>query len=191
MRNLLSPPTAGRATPGQIHGSRWPPQAHADMAIREPPEVTVGNGLRQFADHAAIGRLHDAYRRTGGMADRRELERWMVDCGAGGAASLAGLLADRRVFGFAAGDRYWLPMFQFDLADLSTKAAPTRVVAALGSAFDGWRLAQWFVQPHPGLEGRRPVDLLIGDPGRVLAAACGEQPAPARPATDRLPFMSS
>jgi hypothetical protein len=193
MRNALSLPPADRLAPGLIHGLRWPPQAHADLAVRQPaePGAVAGNGARQLQDRAAIGRLHDAYRRTGGMADRRELVRWMVDCGAGDAASLAGLLAGRAVFGFAADERYWLPMFQFDLADLSIRPAPTRVAAALGGALDGWLLAQWFAQPHPGLDDRRPVDVLNGDPARVLAVAAGEQTAPAQPVTTSVPFMSS
>jgi hypothetical protein len=194
MRILPSLPPASHAAQGLIHGSRWPPQAHADMAIRQPPEaaVTAGSLPRPRPDRAAVDRLHDAYRRLGGMADRRDLVRWMVDCGAGDAATLAGLLADRRVFGFAAGAHDWLPMFQFDLTDLSTRPAPASVAAALGDAFDGWRLAQWFALPHPGLDGRRPVDLLQGDPLRVIAVAAGDRCGSGQPGvTTSVPFMSS
>ena len=62
-------------------------------------------------------------------------------------------------------------MFQFDLRDLSTKHGPRQVLNELGTAFDGWELAVWFVQPNSWLNDRSPVDLLNTQLSAVLEAA--------------------
>jgi hypothetical protein len=67
------------------------------------------------------------------------------------------------------GDHWW-PMFQFDAA-MALREPVVRVRAELRQVFDGWDMAEWFVQPNSWLEGRCPLDLLETEPADVLRAA--------------------
>lgn len=115
--------------------------------------------------------MRDAYRRSGGLARGEELARLLEDQRRGDFVSLAKLIAAGEVLAFEWRDAHWIPMFQFDLGDLSIKPAPRRVLAELSKAFDGWSLAAWFVEPSSWLNRQRPVDLLESDPSAVLEAA--------------------
>jgi len=64
-----------------------------------------------------------------------------------------------------------VPMFQFELRNLSVKPGLRQVLAELSTAFVGWALANWFVRPHGWLKDRRPVDLMDTDISQILAAA--------------------
>ena len=48
------------------------------------------------------------------------------------------------------------------------------VLAKFGDEKDGWGLAYWFASAHGFLGGKRPQDLLMKSPDRVLAAAADE-----------------
>jgi hypothetical protein len=91
--------------------------------------------------------------------------------------SLEKLIASGKVFGFDWRRTFWVPMFQFDLGDLSVKQGPRHVWAALAATFDGLTLAAWFVRPSAWLYGRRPVDLLDSNLLDVLQAARSEMTA--------------
>jgi hypothetical protein len=68
-------------------------------------------------------------------------------------------------------ETFWIPMFQFELRDLSINPQSQSVLDALAGAFSGWSLASWFTQPNGWLNGHRPVDLLRLDAASVLQAA--------------------
>ena len=112
-----------------------------------------------------------AYRTTGGTARGEDLARLLQDRLQGGCASLAKLIASGLVFGFEWRRTLWIPMFQFDLRDLSVTAEPRQVLDELADKFDGWALAAWFAQGNAWLDGRRPVDVLNVDLPMVLNAA--------------------
>jgi hypothetical protein len=114
--------------------------------------------------------LRSAFQESGGTVREREL-LWLLEDFQRGFASPARLLLEEEIFGFVWGSNLWIPMFQFDLADMSVRLGPQRVRAALGANFKDWKLAAWFARPHPALEGRRPVDLLGLDLTAVLKAA--------------------
>ena len=48
------------------------------------------------------------------------------------------------------------------------------VLAVFGDAKDGWGLAYWFASANSLLGGKRPQDVLLKSPDRVLAAAADE-----------------
>ena len=48
------------------------------------------------------------------------------------------------------------------------------VLALFGDAKDGWGLAYWFASANSFLGGKRPQDVLLKSPDRVLAAAADE-----------------
>jgi len=96
--------------------------------------------------------------------------------GEGAEAATSGrLLVSHGVFSFEWQAAHWVPMFQFDLRDMSVKPRPRRVVAELAEVFDGWALATWFVHPNSWLHGRRPVELLDTHLEAVLEAARGDR----------------
>jgi hypothetical protein len=122
-------------------------------------------------DEREIDAMRDAYRKTGGIARGDDLARWMKESGSGDILHLAKLLVSGVIFSFDWRSTFWVPMFQFDLGDLSIRQAPRRVIAQLGSSFDGWAISTWFSQPNSRLKGRRPVDLLESNLPQVLESA--------------------
>ena len=112
-----------------------------------------------------------AYRSSGGTARGDDLARLLQDRLRGGCISLAKHISCGDVFGFEWRRTLWIPMFQFDLRDLSVTAEPRLVLHELANKFDGWSLATWFAQGNSWLGGRRPVDVLGVDLPTVLNAA--------------------
>lgn len=115
--------------------------------------------------------LREALRGNGGIAQGDDLARLLEDHRLGDFVSLARLIAQHDVFGFEFHSSFWIPMFQFDLRDLSLTRGAAPVVAKLAEAFDGWMVAGWFAVPNPRLGNRRPVDALNEAPQQVLSAA--------------------
>lgn len=72
---------------------------------------------------------------------------------------------------FEWGNELWFPAFQFNPLDMTLRPGAAQVVAELGSVFDGWELAGWFVEPSVWLGNARPVDLISTDAESVLGAA--------------------
>jgi hypothetical protein len=142
---------------------RWARSSAIPQAAQEPPEC--------FHDEREFAALRVAYRATGGVACGDDLARLLEDQRCGDFVSLARLIASRDIFGFVWQHAFWVPMFQFDLRDLTIKSGPRRVLAELAAEFDGWALADWFVRASSWLNGQRPVDLLDSDLPSVLKAA--------------------
>jgi len=115
--------------------------------------------------------LRQALRGSGGVARGDDLARLLEDHCLGDFVSLARLIAQHDVFGFEFRAAFWVPMFQFDLRDLSLTNGAAPVVAQLAEVFDGWSLASWFAWPNPCLGNWRPVDVLDATPTDVLSAA--------------------
>jgi len=112
-----------------------------------------------------------SFRATGGLVPGDALARLLQDQGRGDTASLARWIVSGQVFGFACSGDFWLPMFQFELRDMSLRHSVQQVRAAWGSDGSGWEQAAWFAWPNAALDGRRPVDLLDRDLPAVLDAA--------------------
>jgi hypothetical protein len=119
--------------------------------------------------------LRHAFRPSGGIARGDDLSRLLEDHRCGDFISLARFIAQHEIFAFQWRDSFWIPMFQFDLRDLSIREGPHRVLAELESVFDGWSMAVWFAQRNSWLHGHRPVDLLDADLDSVLQAACADR----------------
>ncbi len=111
------------------------------------------------------------YHASGGLARGNTLGRLLDDWQCGDFISLAKLIAADEIFSFRWHAESWIPMFQFELRDLSVKPGPRRVLAELKPVFDDWGLAVWFVQPNSWLQTMRPLDLLDSDLTGVLEAA--------------------
>jgi hypothetical protein len=122
-------------------------------------------------ERASFESLRAAYGASGGLAVGDELARLLEDRRHGGCAGLARLVVSAEVFGFGWRQAFWVPMFQFDPADLTVRPGSKEVLAELVPTYDGWALATWFVEPNAWLDGQRPLDLLPTDRASVLEAA--------------------
>lgn len=115
--------------------------------------------------------LQAAYRSTGGIAHGDDLARLLADHPCGDFVSLARLIISGEIFGFERHETFWVPMFQFDLRDLSIRGVLQKVFDSLPAKIDGWILAVWFAQRNHGLNHSRPVDLLDSNLPAVMEAA--------------------
>lgn len=144
-------------------------------AAAHPPEPHGPAGrvvLPSDRDQAA---MQAAYRPTGGLASGDELARLIQDHRCGELLTLAGLVGAGDIFGFDWHGTFRVPMFQFDLHDLSIRPQLRPVLELLAPVFDGLALAVWFAQPNCWLGGRRPVELLVDDLPAVLQAAATDR----------------
>ena len=113
----------------------------------------------------------NAYRGSGELAlEENLLALSSRRCGLD-ADTLANWIAERQLIGFEWQSRTWLPIFQFNLFDMTRPPALGQVLAELIPVYDPWELANWFAQPNPWLADRVPADALEHDPSAVLQAA--------------------
>ena len=115
--------------------------------------------------------VQEALRGKGGLARADDLARLLEDCRHVDFIGLAKLMVSGAIFSVEWGGTQWIPMFQFNLADLTVKPAARSVLTELNTTFDGWALAEWFTQPNDWLAGRLPVDMIDSDLPVVLDAA--------------------
>lgn len=123
------------------------------------------------ADAAHFDALRHVFRQTGGIARGDDLGRLLEDRHSGDFVTLARFIAAGEVFGFEWRAMFWVPMFQFELRDLTLKYGARSVLSELSPVFDGWRLSVWFAEPNSWLADRIPVDLLDHDLRAVRDAA--------------------
>ena len=113
----------------------------------------------------------DGFRSSGGTSSGADLGLLLARHDHGDFISFARLLVAGELFAFEWRHTLWIPMFQFDQRDLSTKHDVQRVRAALPASFSGWSLAGWFARPNALLGARRPADVMATDIAAVLLAA--------------------
>lgn len=142
----------------------------ARAAAQEPEPARAAGGILLPCDRDQAA-MHAVYHRTGGIADGDELARLIQDHRCGELLTLAGLVGAGDIFGFDWRGSFQVPMFQFDLHDLSIRSQLRPVLDQLAPVFDGLALALWFAQPNCWLDGQRPVDRFVGDLPAVLQAA--------------------
>ena len=136
-------------------------------AIRKTAEI----GLGASPNSRGFVTMLSQYHASGGLARGDTLGRLLDDWQCGDHVSLARLISADEIFSFRWRGECWIPMFQFELRDLSVKPGPRRVLAELMQVFDDWQLAVWFVRPNPWLQTKRPLDLLDSDLTGVLEVA--------------------
>lgn len=132
-------------------------------------DAKIGFGIAP--NSRAFVEMLKVYHASGGLTRGDTLGRLLDDWRCGDFISLARLIASNEIFSFKWHGQSWVPMFQFELRDLSVKPGPSRVVAELKLSFDDWGTAAWFIEPNSWLHAKRPVDLVDSDPADVLEAA--------------------
>lgn len=112
-----------------------------------------------------------AYKTNGGTARADVLAMLLEEKNKGNFVSVVRRIVSGDIFSFEWQNHFWVPMFQFNLHDLSVKQEVRRVVYELSAVLDNWTLALWFAEPNSWLKGRRPVDLVDSHFSEVLHAA--------------------
>jgi hypothetical protein len=120
---------------------------------------------RQFAS------MESAYVRHGGMGRGDELAARLRIRSEQPISALARLIVNRSIVSFEWLAQTWIPIFQFDLQDMSVRPSCASVISELNGVFDEWELALWFAQPNVWLNDAAPVDLVNRDAAAVLQAA--------------------
>ena len=137
---------------------------------RAPDDPYYCGAARNCTDDQFVYLLN-AYRSSGGLARDNELiTSSRRRCGLN-TGTLARWIAEREVIGFFWQSRTWLPLFQFNLPDMTLAPALGQVLAELIPVYDPWELANWFSQPNPWLADCVPAEALEPDPLAVLQAA--------------------
>ena len=126
---------------------------------------------RERLDSRQFDAMSHAFRPHGGFAASDDVMRRLRPLSDQPLSMLARWIVSRTVLSVSWRDQSLLPMFQFDLADMSIKPACARVVAELKDVFDDWELALWFAAPNVWLDHAAPVALLADEEFAVLQAA--------------------
>ncbi len=130
-------------------------------------EITIGDE----PSDVAFATLRALFQASGGIARGDDLAHRLEALESGGFVGLARRIVAGEVLAIEWQRLVWVPMFQFDLTDLSYRLGPRLVLAELTPRLDAWRVARWFAMPHARLAQRRPVDELHARLPQVLDAA--------------------
>jgi hypothetical protein len=146
------------------------PNEKQDMLYTQHKELCDAILTSNPSDEGFISML-DRYRASGGIASGTELAERKTQCEDSGLAALAKLILSGEVFSFEWRGNFWIPLFQFNSHDLSTRHCVGQVLRELSNVFDGWTLAVWFIQANAWIEHKKPIDLLDSDLPKVIHAA--------------------
>lgn len=113
----------------------------------------------------------DAFRPSGGLACGPEVFALFARRRGADAGTLAGWIVNRKVICFEWQCRMWLPLFQFQLQNMTPEAGLREVLEVLRFDHSPWEMAQWFSRPHPWLADQMLCDALGHDPAGVRNAA--------------------
>ena len=150
------------------------PDARAIVASRrkDVPRHGVASESTQgrLADHQYLA-VARAYASSGGIAGCEEMVGLLRCCHDQPISVLARWIVGRAVVCFEWRATTLLPIFQFDVADMTIRPQVSDVLSELRDTFDDREVALWFAQPNAWIDGRAPVDVLRIDPVSVLDAA--------------------
>ena len=152
---------------------QWPGLSMAGAILRQmtwaghaAPRSTAG-----WQDDQQFVALMNAYRSSGGLARAQEVLELFVRRGGPDVATLARWVVQRDVLSFDWHTDNWMPLFQFDPADMRPLPQLRPVLAELTGVYSAWELAEWFTEPNAWLQGATPADRLGRDAAGVLDAA--------------------
>ena len=153
----------------------------APLGLRKlPRRVAVGRSLASplvlpsAADQQFMDMLQ-AYRHSGGLLRAPDVAARCRPHSGTDVHTLAAWVRHRQVVSFEWLSRTWLPVFQFQRADMRRQAGLAEVLSELVGLYDDWQLANWFARPHQRLADGTPADRLSHAPTEVLVAARAEQ----------------
>ncbi len=119
----------------------------------------------------AEGSLERAFQGSGGVATAEEVAVLLRRRCDQPLSQLARWIVGRQVIHFESAGQTLLPLFQFDLDDMSIRPAVGAVLQELSPAFEPAVLAQWLATPNAWLAGETPLRRLGQDPELIAEAA--------------------
>lgn len=135
----------------------------------------AGKTARKWeANHQFIAMLN-GYRRSGGLAQAKEVASMCHRSGTGSLGLLADGIVKRHLISIDWQSRIWLPLFQFNRPEMSLREGLRDVLAELVVACSAWDIAYWFSQPNPWLFHGAPADMLARSVQDVVHAARAER----------------
>lgn len=142
--------------------------AHARSPILNDRVVDAGLGAEP--NSKGFVSMLMAYRASGGTLSGEELIPMLVDHRQTNYAGAVSIIASRLVFSFTWRGKVWIPMFQFELHNLTIRPECHLILSELAKSFDEWGTATWFAHPNSRLNDRKPIDVLDADFHAVLGA---------------------
>ncbi len=126
---------------------------------------------RELTQSDALEPIRQAYSRQGGLLSGEEVSLLMRRHCDQPMSQLARWIVDLNIVSLDSQGQIWIPLFQFDQADMTIKPAVAAVLAELSPLLDGHELAVWFASANEWLSGASPLDAVALDSPAVLKAA--------------------
>jgi hypothetical protein len=139
----------------------------AAASPREPDAVTR-------TAHQQVMPLIDAFHSAGGIATGEEISILLRRHCDQPLSKLARWIVAGDIVVIEWRGQTLIPMFQFDLDDMSVKPEVAAVLASLRAWRDSLRTSRWLVAPNAWLNDHRPIDCLSSDLPAVLQTAQAE-----------------
>lgn len=140
-------------------------QAIAARASGRDPVLAIPS------DERADGALERAFQSTGGVASAEEIAVLLRRQREQPLSQLARWIVGRQIVHFERCGQTLVPLFQFDLDDMSIRTDVSATLEEIAPALDAEELARWFATPNAWLAGEAPVVRIATDPGAVIHAA--------------------
>ena len=131
------------------------------------PACTMNSVLNRQGFDEMIG----VYSASGGTSTADDLAQLLEERNSGSFGNIAKYIVSRDIVSFEWRNHYWIPLFQFDIDDMSIKQGVLKVMQELSPVLDDWTLALWFTEPNVWLNGNRPVYRIDSHISEVLDAA--------------------
>ena len=119
-----------------------------------------------------------AYRTSGGILNGEELSHLLNEYRQIDHLNLTVLFASDSLFHFSWRNNVWVPMFQFELSQLSIRPECRLIFKALKKSMDDWSATSWMVNPNTLLDKKLPIDLIEFEFASVLSAASVAKQSP-------------
>ena len=115
--------------------------------------------------------METAFSRTGGLASDNVAAHHLRRHTGQPVSTLAHWIVERAIVCFPWNSHTLVPMFQFDLGEMTLRPGATEILRELVDVFDDWELALWFARPNAWLNDATPVDTMAHDQPAVHRAA--------------------
>lgn len=127
--------------------------------------------IRPAFDDSSDERLERGFLACGGVATAEEVSLLLRRHCEQPLSQLARWIVGRSVIHFERNGQMLLPLFQFNVDDMSILPTVHSTLVHFESTLDANETARWFVTPNAALGGEQPVRRMSNDAESVIAAA--------------------
>ena len=152
---------------------------HRGLAVPLAHTVDFGTARSSYRSDEQFVTMLNGYRYSGGLARAQEVAALCLTRGGPATHLLAQWMFKRSVISFEWQSGIWLPLFQFNHADMSRRLGLESALSELTLVYDNWDDARWFSQPNAWLGDHTPADALAAAAPDVLNAARADRYAAA------------